>query len=71
MKTPRLTVLEFELKSVRSLRVSADLGVARAALDREEELQAELARARGEDVNVIPMAAGFVRRTEDPVEGSK
>ena len=42
----KLIVLEFELKAVRALRVAPEIAVAREALRREEELQAEVDRLR-------------------------
>lgn len=42
----KLTVLEFELKAVRALRVAPEIAVAREALRREEELLAEVDRLR-------------------------
>ena len=44
--SPKLIVLEFELKAVRALRVVPEIAVAREALRREEELQAEVERLR-------------------------
>ena len=66
MNIALIQVLEGELKYVRALRCSENLNLVRASLDREEVLLAELARTRGESTNVLPMAAGFARRDEDP-----
>jgi hypothetical protein len=66
MSSARLKVLQSELIAVRVYRSVADLDLVRASLDREEELLAEIARANGEESNVLPMAASFSRRDEDP-----
>ena len=45
---PQIIVLEFELDAIRALRSAPDRNVARAAIDREELLAAELERVRFE-----------------------
>ena len=64
--TPAIEILQAELRCVRAFRVSKNFAVARAALDREEELLAEIATAEGRGSNVLPMAAGFARRDGEP-----
>jgi hypothetical protein len=68
MHSASLIVLETELKAIRMLRSAPNIAVVRASLDREEVLLSEMARLRGESSNVLPLAASFSRRTEDPEE---
>ena len=67
--TPEHKVLEVELTAIRVLRLSPDLGIVRAALNREEVLIAEIKRISGLADNVVPMAVGFARREQDAGEG--
>jgi hypothetical protein len=58
MKNPKLIVLEFELKAVAALRCAREIPVARAALAREEELQAEVDRLRHEETELLMTGTG-------------
>jgi hypothetical protein len=60
--------LEIEMELVRTIRRGKRLHLVASALRRETEIVAELARLRGE-ANVLPMAANFVRRAEEPESG--
>lgn len=65
MTSPEIEFLEMELAWVRSVRKGRRLDLVRPALVRETQIEAELAQVRGHE-NVLPMAANFAERTEDP-----
>ncbi len=66
MNEIRIKVLEFELKAVRALRSASDKELVREALNREEELELQIATLRGGAE--LKLAANFARRDEDPGE---
>ncbi len=63
MNEMRITVLGLELKAVRALRSASDKDLVREALNREDELEAQIATLSGASVT---LAASFASRDEDP-----
>lgn len=70
MEDARVEFLEMELRWVRAIRRGRELALVGPALARENEIEAELARLRSGQNNVVAMAAGFARRDTDPDQGA-
>lgn len=69
MNANRITVLEFELRAVKALRSSHNIDLVRVALDREEELEQQIATLRGAALKLAACFVGGRDADPDPKHG--